>query len=549
TAAAYEIRARFASAPPTSAEYVVEIWFDYLQEIVPDDFRFPNSALLAFRMPHPGHMPEVSCGVRRTLAPVWNPSTEAWEDKPLNNLAWMAWHVTHSRRGARVHESRILYDDFELAADWCDQKGITGSLYLDSAMDARTVWDHLGTLGRFRVVRKGTSIGVISDRPVDAPEQGLLSTDANSHVSSFGLGYLKSQDRADAVRITYFDKVKGRTTIQVLGEHYHNITNRSPVVRDMTMPVCDDNGVAVRAGRYWLRCNRYLVRTLSRTMRIEAIGCLPGHVIQVASDVAEWGISSRIKAVSETTVTLGRTVTLEPGLIYKIKVKHTDRLSIDGPGELHEERTIVGVAETTITDTLTLAEPWADAPGQPALDVVVSFGEADRYLRLYRVTRITRSSRHLRTIEALEYAPEIYEDEGEVPAPDPAATVVAVAGLQAAILDRLEDGLQKKVVQLLWHGRALKWYVFVRRIGDISWTRLGDTSSPTFNARNLEVGHYYDFVVSGTTNPGDGEAVTVDFPLGVLSGLIQQVSEYVGDVEELLFENVGGAVMAVQEVM
>lgn len=521
-AAQYDVRARLASAPPSGTQYVTDCWWDYMQEIVPDDFRYPNTALLGINFlatdQLSGGKPEIGCKITRSTVPVFDGT--AWVTKPANNPAWMAYDLLVNRRyGAGANYRRIIIDDFASAAEWCDIKGITGSFYIDSQMDLKTAVDHCGLFGRFQVVMRGTKIGCLCDRPADFPQQGFLSTMGNTISGSAGLGYLDSGKRADAVQVTYYDAVKGRTTILVRSQWFNSLT-RQPNISRATLYCCNDVSLATKWGQYTLRCNQYLSRVWTEEVSVDALACKPGGVIQVAHDVPNWGESGRIVSATTTRVVLGRKVNLDPGKTYKIQVTHTDRQSPDTGDALVELRSLSSVSEQTLTDTVELAEAFDFAPSPGA---VFSVGEIDLVSRWFRVTRITRSAKMRRKIEALEYFPEVYADEEGVSVPALPVGLAAVRGLQAAIFNRNEDGVYKTRVQLTWRGASISWSVFFRRSGTGSWVLDGTTKYPSYDVQNLEVGFIYDFAVTASGKLADAQIVSVDFTMDEMSGVYQEI--------------------------
>ncbi|MBC16564.1 MAG: hypothetical protein CL942_05875, partial [Desulfovibrio sp.] len=425
----HDFRARFKTAPPSGLQYISECWLEYVHEIVPEDFALPHTALLAVRAMATdqlsGSLPRLTCTLKRSTVDVWNPGLAAYEPKPASNPAWAAWDLAHHYRyGGGIAVDRIVYDGFRSAAEWCDIKGITGSLYLDTPMDIQRAWDHMGRYGRFRVVQAGTRVSCLCDRPVDVPEQGLVVTEANVLLGTFGREEMNTKDRADAIRVTYFDKVKGRTSFLVTSEFYGQITGRAPRVREETLYWCDEYQGAWAWGTFMLSCNRYLTDTIQLTMATEAIGALPGDVIQAATIFGSE--TARVVDGSTTSmVVLNKPFTLQAGVAYKLWVKHSDVQHTETGQELVECVDVMSVAQDTVTDSLFISGALQFAPSEGA---VVAFGEPNTTIKWYRIVSIDRSgpSKLQRKITALEYAPEVYADEGQAPALESAAVGAAV---------------------------------------------------------------------------------------------------------------------------
>lgn len=553
--AAYEMRSKLKTAPPTGSRYATDVWWEYLHEIVPDDFAYPHTALLAVRAlatdQLSGARPRVTLTAERMTVQVPD-TTGAIVQRPADNPAWMALDMAvHPRYGAGRPASALLLGEFAEAAAWCVSKDLLGAIYFDGeGMDMATAWDYLGRFGRFRVVQRGTRLGCISDRPADLPDKSYLVASSNTLAGSLGLDYVELKDRADAVRVTYFPPDKGRDTILVMGEHYGRISGRQPVISDETLYPCTDRDRAYRHGVYLMRVNRYITRRASLRLGVEAWGpqLQPGKVLQIANDVAAWGQSSgRVVSATAQGVVLSSPVDLEPGRAYQILVKHSDLVDGDG-AEVVETAYINGVTQPVTTDALTLVSPWQHIP---AVDCVATVGEVNRTVRWYRIERVTRNTKLERTVEALEYVPEVYADEGVAPSPGAVSTPRPVVGLAAAIVERREDGLSKRVVALTWRGAALGWHIYARRMGDAAtaWAYLGNTRDPSYICYGLTMGSYWTLAVSPTTNPSAGQSVDInltdDFGLGNIVGIDEVVDGVTYPVEEV----VDGTLYSIEEVI
>lgn len=527
----YEIRVRFASEPASGSRYATDCYFEYLHEINLDDFRLPHTALLAVRAlatdQLSGGAPRVTCTLSRPTVDVWNPETETWGTEDAGNPAWAAYDLCrHPRYGAGVDVEDIVYDEFSDAAAWCVTKEITGGMVFDSSQDLKTACDALGLFGRFSVVPRGTSVGVVSDRPVSLPDQGFVAGDVN--MVDFSLSW-EDDDRADAVEVTYFDKDKGRDTVLVLGDHYLSITDRQPRHTRLTLYPCKNRALAIKAGRYLLRCNRYLAEKSEMTVLADAMGCSPGSVIQLAHSLVTGSQPSRIVSATTATITLDREVTLLASETYSFRVTHSDRQHPTTGEELIEKRNISAVTMDTKTDTFSLALPLDYAP---VADCVCSVDNTEVTTQYYRIGSIRRTQKGRYSFQALEYHEEIYADEGAVPPIVIPDTLAKIAGLTAGIFDRTEDGVTKRVIGLSWRGSSIWWRVWARRVGGGVWTQLGDTTVPQFDCRNLETGAIYDLAVSGTPALNDAETIQVDFSEGV-TGVLEDCYEYndSGDLE------------------
>lgn len=538
----YEIQVSFAEEPESSESIRNDMYLEYYHEIVSDDFRLPFTAQLSIEAMATdqlsGNRFVVSCTPRRLELDVYDEDLAAWTKTSAKNAGWIVYdQIRHPRYGVGWPHTRIRYQDFKRAADWNDTLGQECNIYFDSEMASGNAFEEIGLFGRFTVVQYGTQVGCNVDMPVELPEQSLVSTVSNIVRGSFGIEYLPVQDKADAIEITYFpDGV--RKVAMFLGPHYGQITGRVPNVKKYTLRACGTYEAAESFARLMLNCNRWLTRTLTKKMRVEAIGCKVGDVIQSFHDKMKWGQGGRIASATLSGALINRDITFEPGRSYKIIVKHTHIMNIETRSEQIDEGVIVNPAaeEAVTTREISLVDPWDH---QPMRSAVCDVYDVEQGKMLARVFSISRDTKWTRTIRALEYNAVVWA--GGTPTTIPAAPVDLdpVRGLRARVHPAHEDGLYKTRVTLSWRGHATQWQVFQRRVGVTAWTRIGTTHDPSFPVSNLEVGFIYDFAVSADYTPGGGQAIQVDYTLGDISGVYEMVTEIIDGVEQPATEYIG----------
>lgn len=533
-AESYEVRGRVSSRP-TGDRFNSDIYWDYYHEIIADDFRLPHCALLAIKaLPTEalsGSRPKVTCCARRATALL--PGTDdagtvVWAARPLANPVWAVLDMALAQRyGVGEVVANIDVASFARAAEWCDIKGIKGALYVDAPMNFETFLGYWGQLGRFNCDRVGTQLVCVSDRPEDWPECSFVVTSADIANGTMSVDYPNLEDRADGFEITYFDDRRGKTTIFAPGAHFWRDMDRPPSVAAITLYPCRDEATALRAGEYMNRCNRYLTRTVQLTVGWRALGAhvRRGKIMQLAADTLLNTQSGVVACATQTTVSLNRLVNIDAGQAYELVLTHVDRVDERTGQELVERLPVATYAQSITTDIITLAVPWRHIPSQGCSCAV---GALQRTVRWYRISSVSLASDTSVTISGLEYADEIYADEGSEPQGLGAGSWPTVAGLNAALIPALEDGVEKTLVSLTWRGFAVSWRVYMMRLGvDGVWAYLGMAVRPGYTVRNLEAGYIYRFAVTPTRNPQDGATVDVDYRLGVGSGLVLDV--YVGD--------------------
>ncbi|MEZ6854999.1 TipJ family phage tail tip protein [Halodesulfovibrio aestuarii] len=550
-------RVKLAAQPPSDAtRYVNDVWWEYVQEIVPDDFRHPYTACFALKGLATDQFSgsfdsyRITCNAKRMTAQLPD-GNGGLAERSLTNPAWMALELaTNPRFGAGLPEHRIVVDEFAAAAEWCDQLGIASNMYWDSQTDLASAWDELGRFGRFRVIPRGTRYGVISDRPVLLPDQSFIAADSNTLLGTTSIEYLPVKERAEAVEITWFHPEKGRQILRRHSPHYHKLKTRLPSTAKITLAACNDFESAWRYAGYRLNCNRFITRTIKRTMSVDAASVQPGHVIQAVVRDWDWGESARVHGGSATQITLTQPVTLAKNTPYSLQVKHGGMQNAKGQ-ELVEMVDIEPVAEDTVTSALLLSQPLSAVP---QVGSVATVGKTNDALRLFRVSSIRRTSKNRVEVTGVEYAEEVYADDGELPVVDGDAGHIGARNLTCSVQAVDEDGLHKKLVHLSWQGNAITWRIFTRKVGVIltPWQLYGTTRNTQITLRGIEDKNFYRIAVSHTDNPADGAVTDILYDPAVMgTGTIRPlrvIADNRAGFEPLMYETESGEALQLMEV-
>ena len=493
----YEIRARFADgvAPPSTSRYANDVWFDYIEEIIYDDFAYPGAALFALRLlatdKYSGGLPAVSMIATRSTVPVWTGA--AYENKPADNPAWFCYDILHNGAyGAGQPHSRIDYPAFAAWAAYCQTKGYKINLYSDTILSLRKALDNAAALGEGAVIQKGGLYTCLIDEEVAYPVQSFIFNAGNTMRESYHEEYMAMDDRANCIGVTYWDADKGwkRTSLEIPGPDYDE-TAQEIKKTDMTLIGCTTRAEAIKHGYRALNRNRLLTRTASWDVGLDAMACMPWDPV-----VPPVGIDGRCVSGTASAVKIDRTVILLPGHVYKIRVQNATDDTV-------EEKTLAAVAVETTTDTLAITGTWTHVP--VSLELYV-FYESGYDRGIMRIVRITRKDDQTRRIHAIEYNAAVCDDTGVVDPPEQPQAVNRVAHLRAVEVWR---GGAETRAQLTWAGFALLWRCWHRRTGESAWISAGETNHPSIEIRGLDYGPEYDFCVSATKNPADGETVTL----------------------------------------
>lgn len=532
----YEVRVRFASAPASGTRHVNDTYFDYLQEIVYDDFAYPGVALLGVRAlatdQLSGGMPRITCVAERSAVRVWRGGE--WETRPANNPAWATYDaLVNADYGGAVAPERMALEDFDRWAAFCDEHDLRCTLIYEDAMGLPAALAHLGHAGRGRVVQRGTQFGC----QFDGPDLPVYTFNVGNIVAdTFSEDYLAMKDRANVIEVTFWDETRRwqRTAVEVRGPGWAGDDGEERKM-SMTLYAVTRREQAVRYARFLLNCNRWLRRTVRFEAALDGWFVQPGDLIRVQHDLPQWGHGGRVTGGTATHVELDAPVALAPDVPYRVCVVHAD-------DSVEELTVITPPGEVAALD---VAEPFAQVPADGERWVL---GEMGKVGKLFRVTDIRRTQEMRARVTALEYRAEVYDDAGPVPEYEQESALAAVAGLSAAVFDRVEDAVQKKRVSLSWRGAAIRWQVFQRRVGE-PWQRIGETQVPSYDVDNLQVGFFYDFAVSPSGNPGDGQVVPIDYRLNMPAGPVRPVTELVDGTEIVVTELVDGVETTTLEVI
>lgn len=410
TPAQYEVRMRCVSKDGTSIRYVNKVQWSAVTQVIYDDFIHPGKALLGIRAlatdQLSGNDPQMTCEVVRNKVQVWNPLTSAYEEQPANNPAWAAYDLVHrctkvdtvsggtSYVVDGVSKDNMDYYAFKAWADACNKAKIEFNYLYDAAM---TLWDALEypcRVGHGAVMVAGTKFTCVYDY---ASEPVQLFTVANVKKDSLSTEYQSTDSRANAIEISFINKDKNyeRDVLTVYGDSYDDDeTTQQPT--QIELMGCTSAQQAYKYGKYYLRSNKYEIRTVSFEAYVDAIACSIGDVILVQTDAVSWGLGGRIKAVEGTVLTLDQVPDAEYTTIL-IRDNATDK--------------IYTTALTATDGTKVTVESTNGA----SAGAVYALGKTGNKARKFKVLTIDKGMQEqTRTITAVEYYDELYDSDGDV---------------------------------------------------------------------------------------------------------------------------------------
>ncbi|NCD40736.1 MAG: hypothetical protein EOL88_01455, partial [Bacteroidia bacterium] len=394
----YEIQVELTDCPPeNNTKYGSTIYWSGMSEGIRDDLSYPGVALLGLKIlatdQLSGGVPKVTCIAKKTTYYVDGVGAVS-----LLNPSWaMHYIMTNKIWGCGIDKSLCYTQDFVDWADFCTSEDITATMYLDSRITYNDIKDYYCSIGRANIVQRGRKFYVVIDRPCVASQ---LFTVGNIIKDSFKMTYLPQDDRANCIRVSYYDKDMGweKAVLEIRDPDY-NAANKEKS-QDIVLYACDRKEVAIRHGILLMNYNKHLLRTAQFDVSIDAIACTIGDVIKVQHDCVKYGSGGRIVSVLGTTITLDKTITLESGVTYGLLIRHDDDDSM-------EEKTFT-VPSNGEYNTITVNSSFEK---QPKPLEVYSLGPVSIAAKPFRVISITRSKEFTRKITAIEYYEEIYNDD------------------------------------------------------------------------------------------------------------------------------------------
>lgn len=443
TADSYTVRVRAdRNAWPNDFKHDSMLVLEYMQEEIYDDFIYPNTALLAIRAlatdQLSGSMPTVTCIASNGLS---NPS--------------LICQSILAETG--VEYSLIDSTKFNEWQTFCTTKGYEFNGYFDSINSIRKILDLVSTCGRARVEQFGSKFSVIADIPNATPVQGFMFGMGNILKDSFKEEFLPVTNRANVIEITYHDKDNDyeRTVIEVSNDTYDNVKEENRISIDFIG--CTKKEMAIQYAKYRLNCNRYLTNTASWDADIDALVCRVGDVVQVSHDVPKWGYSGRIVSATATSAVLDRTIQMELGKQYYVKIQN---------GSTNEVDSILVTNSGSSTDTVHFVNALSYYPNKYDL---YSFGEVNKVTKLMRIISITTSGNELRRkLTALEYNDSIYNDGGSITTE--VISDFGVSSLSASDFIRYgKDGTIESVLNVTWNGESLYYTVKYKLVDDTAY--------------------------------------------------------------------------------
>lgn len=261
-----------------------------INEIQFGELNYKHTALLGLRIKLTDQLnglPKVVYRVRGRKIRVWGEATGSLKEEYSRNPAWIVLDaMTSERFGGRVRLDRFKLSYFRKWAQYCD----ANSLFFNGAIDQKTnLWDALlpvYKVGRAMPVRSGTKfqVAVMSQRkPVQLFSMG------NIKKGSMNVEWLQSDDRANEITVTYYDKDDFGKPKQVTVRQKRAVERGdAPKGTEQTLFGVNNLTQATKDATLAMNMN-LLYKTISFEAPLESIACTMGDVIAVQHDMPKWG--------------------------------------------------------------------------------------------------------------------------------------------------------------------------------------------------------------------------------------------------------------------
>lgn len=533
--AKYEVRVQCVAKSGTTNRYSTRVYWTQLSSIMYDDFARPGKVLVGIKAlatnQLSGGMPSITWLQTKEKVWVWNADNGEYQQKPATNPAWAAYDMIHRCRQVKnIHSGKLefviqgtpaeraVYRDFVGWAEFCDSRSLTFNYIFTTADDLWTALQKPEGVGRGKVIMRGTRYGCVFDAP-GQPVQ--LFTVGNILTDKFKETFVSLKDRANAIEITFANKDKAyqKEIITVYADNYDRTTE--PNITQIILDGVTTVEQAYREGKYRLRLNQYLQRTVEHSADIDAIACQISDVVLLAHDVPQWGYSGRLLAATASTLQLDREVTLEPGKSYAVAVQITNPAATT-PQTVQKIVTVgvQGVSEEISTDTVILTGSLSTVPQRWDL---YSFGETNKVVKPFRVLSISRDQDLRRKISCIEYVEAVYTEATDIPEMNYSELSTKTEIRNVSVAEetyRQKDGTMLSNLNVAWtiprNAPFRSYKVSYSNDNGQTWIEWGTTTALQTTISGVKTGNTYIVKVRTVNDIGVISSGTLSSPINIV---------------------------------
>lgn len=471
----YEIRAKRVTPESNSDYITDGMIWDGVSQVTTADLTHPFSAMLGIKITLDetlSSMPTVTALIKGIKCGIYDRTGTLLDRKWTNNPAWLAVEaLTNTRWGGGAEAWRIDFNAFVDWAEYCEEQGFEFNAVYEREAAAHDQMNMIYRAGRAGGMRMGLKHSVVVMRPT-LPSQMFCKS--NIIKESLALSWVPMDERANEFEVVYYDEEDNykRKFVRIVDQE---ALDRGEPQRQTQINAVGVTKLALaeREGNLQMSINKNLRLAAKWESPIEAIGSRVGDVVYLELDKPQYGVSGRLKVGSDlTNLNLDAPVMFDANKDYSALIR-LDALQIASgsvTGAYNQYLTVVGAAtnldalsrvksggkdygvlhwkidgsdielvldrdfegndgdaitlwqtdkpiermvvipeDTTIGySSITLTEAL---PAAPAAYVPYAFGDVKAVKSKFMISSISGDQDHIRTIGAMEYVDEIYNDE------------------------------------------------------------------------------------------------------------------------------------------
>lgn len=457
-----------------------------------------------------------------------------------NNPAWVVYDIlTDKNAGLGDTISEDMVDKWELysVAQWCDEdiayttveiqedgtysttSGIEPRFTFNGVIEDREkallVLQHLCSVFQGFPIWNTGQISFVQDRT------GSVTRVASpSNVSPAGFQYAGTARRKHhtVAKVSWNnpDRFGELDTLEYVDEDNIRMFGYNPT--DISLFGCTSRSEALRRAKYILDTDINTGEIVTFKGDLEWADARPGEIIAIQDpDYSGTVLEGRVVSSTTTSITLSRSITIEPGETYTLLVQQATTTPV--------QKTLTNSPGTT--NVLT----WSGAITAPPADAVAVISSTNLSNRLFRILNIAEVEDGYE-ISAIIYDPDKYDRiENGIVVEKPATISIPTGKLTAPTNITAEpfsytegDSDNRKYgIQIGWeHSTDSRTddYELRYKVSNGAWEGLGTTVQPSYTWRNVAAGTY-DISVRGRGITGKSDWLTyTDFTLiTTVSGL------------------------------
>lgn len=487
-----------------------------MTEIIDVKLRYPNSALVALQVDASAFqsIPSRSYRIWGRIVRVpanYDPITRAYASTGVgtsngawdgtfkvawtNNPAWAFFDIVTNDRFALGNRIPLDWvDKWRLyqIAQYCDQlvsDGLGGqeprftcSLFLQTRADAYRVVQDMASMFRGISFYAAGQVMASADMPKDP---GATFSQANVIGGRFRYEGSGRKARHTVALVSWTDPDDfGRQKVEPV-QHREGVARYGVNQTEVTAIGCHSRAQAQRVGNHILFTENLETETVTFSVGLDALNCMPGDVIQIADpNRAGRRNSGRARAAAANSLTLDS---------VPEAMAVGDQLHATLPSGKVEGRTISGIDRAS--GVVTVAAPWSAVPVPQSIWATES---SELVMQLFRVVGITEGDELSYTITALKHVPGKYAaiDDGTrlelppisiiPPSVQPPPTNVTLSSHVV-----IDQGIATPTLTIQWDAadKAIAYDVEWKR-DDLNWVRAGRVATASIDIPGAYAGQY-----------------------------------------------------------